>query len=81
MKPKPLSELTTEELVKNEKGMKIAVIILGVSVFIMFITGGYLFSQKGFTFSTVMPLMFLPLWIINYSNWKKLRAELARRKV
>lgn len=79
MKPKPLSEFTTEELTKNEKGMKIAVIVLGACVVMMFISGGYLFAQKGFTFSTVMPLIFLPLWFINYRNWKKLKEELMKR--
>jgi hypothetical protein len=79
MKPKPLSELTTEELVKNEKGLKIAVIVLAVCVGLMFLSGGYLFAKKGFSFSTVMPLMFLPLWFINYRNWKNLKEELAKR--
>ncbi len=79
MKPKSLSEFTNEELVKNEKGMKIAVIILAVFVVIMFLSGGYLFSKKGFSFFTVMPLIFLPLWFINYRNWKKMKEELAKR--
>jgi hypothetical protein len=79
MKPKPLSEFTTEELVKNERGMKIAVIVLGVCVGLMFLSGGYLFAKKGFSFSSVMPLMFLPLWYINYRNWKKMKEELAKR--
>lgn len=79
MKPKPVSEFSTEELKKNEKGMKIAVYVLGICVAIMFITGGYLFAKKGFTFSTVMPLLFLPMWFINYRNWKKLKEELAKR--
>ena len=42
MRQNPLSELSTEELVKKEKGLKIAIIILGVSVALMFISGGYL---------------------------------------
>jgi hypothetical protein len=79
MKPKPLSEFTTEELVKNEKGLKIAVIVLGACVAIMFLTGGYLFSKKGFSISTLLPLFFLPLWFINYKNWKKLKEEIAKR--
>lgn len=79
MKPKPLSEFTTEELTKNEKGMKIAVIVLGICVGLMFISGGYLFAKKGFSFSTVMPVIFLPLWMINYKNWKKLKEELQKR--
>ncbi len=80
MTPKPLSEISTEELVKNEKGMKIAVIVLGACVCLMFISGGYLFAQKGFSFSTIMPVIFLPLWFINYRNWKKMKDELAKRR-
>ncbi|MBS4065223.1 MAG: hypothetical protein KGZ74_11725 [Chitinophagaceae bacterium] len=79
MKPKPLSEFSTEELKKNEKAMRIAVIFLGVCVVILFVSGGYLFSKKGFTASTIMPLVFLPLWLLNYRNWKKLKEELAKR--
>ena len=79
MRQNPLSELSTEELVKKEKGLKIAIIILGVSVALMFISGGYLYSQKGFTFSTIMPILFLPLWYLNYRNWKMLKDEIAKR--
>jgi hypothetical protein len=79
MKPKPLSEFSTEELIKTEKGMKIAVIVLGTCVVLMFLSGGYLFAQNGFSFSTVMPVIFLPLWLINYRNWKKLKEELQKR--
>jgi hypothetical protein len=79
MKPKPLSEFSTEELKKNEKGMKIAVYVLGICVGLMFLSGGYLYTQKGFSFSTAMPIFFLPLWLINYRNWKKMKEEIARR--
>ncbi|MBX9784527.1 MAG: hypothetical protein K2X48_17815 [Chitinophagaceae bacterium] len=79
MRQNPFSELPTEELVKKEKGMKIAIIVLGVCVGLMLISGGYLYSQKGFTFSTLMPILFLPLWYLNYYNWKKLKEELAKR--
>jgi hypothetical protein len=79
MKPKPLSEFTTEELIKNEKGMRIIVIVMGVCVGFMFLSGGYLFVKKGFSASTALPLCFMPLWILNYRNWKKLKEELAKR--
>ncbi len=79
MKPKQLSEYTTEELKKSEKGMRIAVIVLGVCVGLMFLSGGYLFSKKGFTASTIMPLLFLPLWFLNYRNWKKMKEEITKR--
>jgi hypothetical protein len=79
MKPKPLSELTTEELIKTEKGMKIAVIVLSAGVVLMVFSGGYLFAKKGFSTSTLLPIIFLPLWMINYRNWKKIKEELQKR--
>jgi hypothetical protein len=79
MRQNPFSELPTEELVKKAKGMKVAIIILGVMVALMFISGGYLYTQKGFTFSTLMPILFLPLWYLNFRNWKMLKDEIAKR--
>lgn len=79
MKPKPLAELSTEELIKMEKGMKIAVIVLGACVVLMLFSGGYLFAKKGFSTSTLLPIIFLPLWMINYRNWKKIKEELQKR--
>lgn len=79
MRQNPFSELPTEELVKKEKGMKIAIIILSVSVVLMFMSGAYLFIKKGFTFSTIMPILFLPLWYLNFRNWKMLKDEIAKR--
>ncbi len=79
MKPKPLSEFTAEELKKNEKAMRVVIIVLGVCVGFMFLSGGYLFMKKGFSISTALPVIFLPLWFLNFRNWKKLKEELAKR--
>lgn len=79
MKSKPLSEMTKEELQKNEKAMKTAVLVLASCVGLMFITGIYLTFKKGFSVSSVLPVAFLPLFGINLQNWKKVKAEIASR--
>ena len=79
MKPKPLAEMTNEELQKNEKTMKTATIVLGVCVGLMFLSGIYLTLRKGFSVSSVLPFAFLPLFIMNMQNWKKVKAEITKR--
>ncbi len=79
MKPKPLAEMSNEELQKNEKTMKTATIVLGVCVGFMFLSGIYLTLKKGFSVSSVLPFAFLPLFIMNMQNWKKAKEEIAKR--
>lgn len=79
MKPKPLAEMSNEELQKNEKTMKTATIILGICLGLMFLSGIYITIRKGFTVSSVLPFAFLPLFINNLQNWKKTKAEIAKK--
>ena len=79
MTQKPLTEMTNEELQKNEKAMKTTAIIFGVCVGLIFLSGIYQTIRKGFSISSILPLAILPLFIINMQNWKKTKAEIARR--
>jgi phosphoribosylformylglycinamidine (FGAM) synthase-like amidotransferase family enzyme len=79
MKPKPITEMTMEELQKYEKTMKTATIVLGICVGIMFIISISLITKGGFSVQTVLPFAFLPLFIMNMQNWKKAKAEIANR--
>jgi hypothetical protein len=80
MKSTSLAEWSIEELKKNEKGLRIANIVLGFCIGVMCLTGGYMFIKKGFSIGTLMPLLFLPLLLINYTQWKKIRTEIALRQ-
>jgi hypothetical protein len=80
MKQKPLSEMTIEELQKNEKLAKTAAILLGASIGIMLLTGIFLSLRKGFSAFSVLPVAFFPLFAVNIRNWKKMKAEIASRK-
>jgi tellurite resistance protein TehA-like permease len=79
MKQKSMSEMTTEELQKNEKTIRVALIVIGICIVIMIISSIYLYSKKGFSVSTIMPAFFLPILGVNIMNWKKIKAEIASR--
>lgn len=74
MSKKP-TELTNDELIKQEKTMKgltltfagILIVLFGVTLFSMF--------KKGFSSTVITPVIFLPLLVINLKNWKDLKEE------
>jgi hypothetical protein len=74
-----LSTLTVEELEKRAKTTKIASIMLAVIIAIQFGIGIFLTLSKGFNVFTVIPLAFLPMLIVNFTNIKKIKAEIAKR--
>lgn len=75
-----LSEMPDDELLKRQKEMTVAVILISITVMIMLASAIFGFIKKGFTTTTVLPFAFLPLAIINFLNLKKIKAELASRK-
>lgn len=79
MASKSISEMTTEELQKTEKFLKLATSILGVVLILMTASSVYLFIDKGFSAVTVMPIVFLPLFTMNMANMKKIKKELLIR--
>jgi len=79
MASKPISEMTTEELHKTAKSMKIIVTILVASLIVMAASAVYLFIKKGFSATTILPIVFFPLVSLNMANMKKIKAELLSR--
>ncbi|MBL0882563.1 MAG: hypothetical protein IBJ16_04290 [Chitinophagaceae bacterium] len=79
MPSKPISEMTTEELQKTDKSLKLAIQIMGVVLVLMTASSIYIFTQKGFSTTTVLPIVFLPLFTMNMANRKKIKAELLSR--
>jgi hypothetical protein len=79
MKQVPLSELSQEELLKKVKTGKIAISALGGLLIVLVAATVYLTYLQGFSVFTVLPVAFLPLFIINVSNLKKIQAEIASR--
>ncbi|MCU0355735.1 MAG: hypothetical protein MUD08_18665 [Cytophagales bacterium] len=79
MKQKPLAELGLAELQTKEKALKTAVTVMGVFLAIMILICAYLTFLQGFSVFTVLPVAFLPLFMVNIANLKKIKAEIASR--
>ena len=80
MAQKKFSEMTDDELKKRQKELTFAVVLMAVAVLVMTISAIVSYSKKGFSTTTILPLLFLPLAISNMLNLKKIKAELTLRK-
>ncbi|MFW2475474.1 MAG: hypothetical protein ACN4EP_01080 [Sediminibacterium sp.] len=79
MKSPSISEMNTEVLKKNYKTMKMVIIILSVFLVIMVGSGIYITLSKGFGAVSILPFAFLPLFVLNIVNLKKIKNELITR--
>ena len=79
MKQVPLSELSQEDLLKKEKNLKAAGTVLGGMLLVLVAASVYLSYLQEFSVFTVLPVAFLPMFIINLGNLKKIQAEIASR--
>lgn len=81
MKSQPILEMSTDVLKKNYKTIKMVIIILSVFLLIMAGSGIYIYItlSKGFGAVSMLPFAFLPLFILNIVNLKKIKNELIAR--
>ena len=80
MKEKKLTELSTEDLKKKEKTLKM-IIFAFIGVF-AFLIGVIIYSivKKGMTAIIIIPITLLPLLIIFYKNLNDIKSEIKSRK-
>jgi len=79
MKVRKPSEMTIEELLKNEKLITILLYTLITFTVIFIFLVAFLILKKGFTPLIVMPLSMVTFIIISSSSLKKIRKEIALR--
>ena len=79
MKNKQLTEYTDEELISNEKKIKVLTIMLASSMIVLFFTFIVLAIKKGFNPIMIIPIGLLPLLIVNIMNLKNIKKEKERR--
>ncbi|KPE53173.1 hypothetical protein [Chryseobacterium indologenes] len=79
MKNKHFTEYTDEELMSNEKKIKVLTIMLASSMMVLFFTFIVLVIKKGFNPIMIIPIGILPLLVINIMNLKKLKKEKEKR--
>ena len=76
---KPLNELSLEELQAKEKSMKSSV-NLWTAIMILMALGAILTTiLGGFSTTSMLPLFFVAIFASVYTNWKKVKEEIARR--
>ncbi|KFF17180.1 hypothetical protein [Chryseobacterium sp. JM1] len=81
MRNKLITEYTDEELINNEKKLKILTVILGASIILLFSATIVLALSKGFTPLMIFPICLLPLLIVSIINWKGFEKEIKRRNL
>lgn len=81
MRNKLITEYTDEELINNEKKLKVLTVILGASTMLLFFATIILTVSKGFTPILIVPICILPLLIISIINWKGFEKEIKRRNL
>lgn len=81
MQTKKLSELTAEELTAEEKKRK--GIYIAFSMLIGIMTGVSIYGsvKNGFSFFTVMPIIFFPLFLLNLKQYKDVKKEIKSRNI
>ena len=79
MKQVPFSELSQDELLKKEKTLKAASTVMGGMLVVLAAASVYLTYLQGFTVFSVLPVAFLPIFIVNIGNLKKIKAEISSR--
>ncbi len=77
----PVEEMSDETLLKAEKSFRGIGIITIISFVIMAVLAVVLTAKKGFSVFTVMPVVFLPIYLNTLTTWKKNRAELKKRNL
>ncbi|PZR23110.1 MAG: hypothetical protein DI535_24730 [Citrobacter freundii] len=74
-----LAEMTTEQLLKNEKTVKSLVIVQVTAVVIMAIVGIILASKKGFSVFSILPVVFIATTIPMIAYLSSIRKEIRSR--
>jgi hypothetical protein len=81
MSKKSLSELSNEELLKNEKILKTVTSMLTGAIFLLFIVNIFLAFKKGFSALSAVPIALLPIVIINFNSLKEMKKEIKTRNL
>lgn len=81
MKNNKLAETSTEELIQNEKKIKVLTLILAGALLVLFGASLFLTFKKGFTVLSCIPIGLLPILILNINNWNAIKKEIKSRDV
>jgi hypothetical protein len=81
MKNKDISQMTDQELLKNDKTLKGIVPALGALLLLLFCSSLFLSFKKGFSALTAVPIALLPILILCIRNQKETKQEILKRNL
>jgi hypothetical protein len=82
MKNKKISEMSNEELLKNEKNIKLVTSMFGGALFFLFAVTVFLnIVEKKFNVLTAVPIALLPIFIVNINTLKEIKKEKTARRI
>ncbi|OKS88242.1 hypothetical protein [Mucilaginibacter polytrichastri] len=81
MTKKTLSDLSNEELLKNEKKIKAITLVFAGLLLVLFFALLLLSVKKGISVLIVTPIALLPLLIVLLNNWNDLKKEIKLRNI
>ncbi len=75
------AEMSDEVLIKTEKSFRGIGIVTIIFLVVMVVLAIILTLKKGFSIFTVMPVVFLPIFMSPFMMWSKYRSELKKRNL
>lgn len=75
------AEMSDEKIIKLEQGAKVIVIFFSVIMLIMTVATLYTTFKKGFNGLSVMPLAFMPIYLININSFRQIKKEKKNRNL
>lgn len=81
MSTKKYTQMSDEELLKNQKSIKTITALLAGMLLFLFAINIFLAFKKGFGALNAVPIALLPIVIINVNTMKEIKKELNSRNI
>lgn len=81
IKNNKLADQTNEQLIQNEKKVKVITLLFLGGLLLLFLITIYLTYRNGFTALSVLPITLMPVLIASISNWNALKKEIKSRNL
>jgi len=81
MNSKKLNEMSNEELLKQQKLLRVITYMLAGILLLLFTLTTFLSLKKGFSALSVVPIALMPIVILNLNNLKEIKKELKSRNL
>lgn len=81
MNSKKLNEMSNQELLKQQKLLRVITYMLAGMLLLLFALTTFLSLKKGFSALSVVPIALMPIVILNLNSLKEIKKELKSRNL